>query len=134
MTNRVLLAVLLLFCLCLAGCFGPPGDYPDLGQVSGTVTVDGAPAANVTVRFAPKAGGRMSTGVTDSSGKYELAYSAEAMGAVVGMHTVNVTDDAAPSDDQLDLSGSGAIPEKYRDKTFEFEVKEGSNTFDIKLE
>ena len=131
---RLLCAVSLLCCICCMGCSGG-GDLPDLGKVSGTVTVDGTPTADIMVQFSPVAGGRTSAGVTDSSGHYELAYTAGAKGAVVGKHQVTLSaQTAAASDDQLDLSGSDAIPEKYKDKTFEFEVQSGSNTFDIKLE
>lgn len=131
---RLLCALSLLCCIWCLGC-GGGADLPDLGKVSGTVTIDGTPTADIMVQFSPVEGGRTSTGVTDSSGHYELDYSAEAKGAVVGKNKVTLSaQTAAASDDQMDLSGSGAIPEKYKDKTFEFDVQSGSNTFDIKLE
>lgn len=128
----LLCAFSLIWC---AGCSGR-SDLPDLGAVSGTVTVDGNPTAGITVHFSPVDGGRMSTGLTDSSGQYKLDYTADAKGAVIGKHKVTLSAQAeAGSDDQMDLSGSNsAIPDKYKDRTFEFEVKPGSNTFDIKLE
>ena len=131
-STGLLCAVSLLWCM---GCSGR-SDLPDLGTVSGTVTVDGNPTASIMVHFSPVDGGRTSTGVTDSSGQYKLDYTADAKGAVVGKHNVTLSAQAeAASDDQLDLSGSNsAIPDKYKGKTFEFEVKSGSNTFDIKLE
>ncbi len=128
----LLCAFSLLWCL---GCSGR-SDLPDLGTVSGTVTVDGKPTAGIMVHFSPDGGGRTSTGVTDSSGHYELNYTADAEGAVVGKHKVTLSANSeAASDDQLDLSGSNsAIPDKYKGRTFEFDVKAGSNTFDIKLQ
>ncbi len=131
----LLCVVSLLFCVVLTGCPGGT-DYPDLGTVSGTVTIDGKPTENIVVQFVPVAGGRTSVGVTDSRGYYELEYAADAKGAAVGKHQVALAaQSASSSDDQVDLSGSDSpIPEQYRDKIFEFEVKPGTNTFDIKLE
>lgn len=88
------------------------------------------------VQFSPVGGGRMSSAVTDASGQYELAYTADAKGAQVGKHQVTLSEQAAAaSDDQMDLSAPNeVIPEKYRGKTFEYEVQAGPNTFDIKLE
>lgn len=131
---RLLGAFSLLGFICCMGCSGR-SDLPDLGKVSGTVTIDGKPTADIVVQFSPVEGGRTSTGVTDSSGNYELDYNADTKGAVVGKNKVTLSaQSAAASDDQMDLSGSDAIPKKYKDKTFEFDVQPGSNTFDIKLE
>ena len=122
-------------CAAIAGCGGQSG-YPELGTVSGTVTIGGTAAPNLTVQFSPVEGGRTSVGVTDESGRYELTYTASAKGAQVGKHQVRLTTSGdAPSDDQLDLSSpEDKIPAKYRDGTFEFEVKPGSNTLDIRVE
>ncbi|MBR9804015.1 carboxypeptidase regulatory-like domain-containing protein, partial [bacterium] len=73
----------------LSGC-GGSSDTPDLGSVSGTVTIDGAPASNVTVTFTPVEGGRASTGTTSSSGHYNLVYSPSEAGAVLGQHKVTI--------------------------------------------
>jgi hypothetical protein len=123
-----------LFCICIAACGGGSG-LPPLGNVSGTVTVDGQPAPNVMVQFSPVQGGRTSSGITDGSGRYSLMYTAEASGAQVGKHEVRVTPSSeAPSDDQMDLaSPQGALSPEHLQQTFEFEVQAGSNTFDIKL-
>lgn len=122
-------------CVCIAGC-GGGSDLPELGTVSGAVTVEGKPAPNVLVQFSPVEGGRTSTAVTDTSGQYELMYTADAKGAQVGKHKVTLAaNTAAPSDDQLDLSApQDVIPAKYQGQTLEYEVKPGSNTIDIKLE
>jgi hypothetical protein len=45
---------LLLFA-ALAGCCGRRVDLPPIADVSGTVTLDGAPVPNASVRFIPDA-------------------------------------------------------------------------------
>ena len=115
-----------LLCAGFTGCSGGGADYPDLGTVSGVVTVDGKPTGNILVQFSPVDGGRTAVGLTDASGRYDLDYAADAKGAAVGKHQVTlVGQSGSPNDDQLDLSGSDSpIPEQYRDKTFDFEVKD----------
>lgn len=90
---------------------------------------------NVTVQFTPVQGGRTSSGISDSGGRYRLMYTADASGAQLGKHEVRLVSSAeAPSDDQMDLMTpqSGLTAEHMR-KTFEFEVQSGRNTFDISL-
>lgn len=70
-------------------------ELPDLGPVSGTVTVNGDPLSGVTVNFSPLddvrgkgAEGpdriRTSSGVTDENGYYTLYYLGNVKGAAVG--------------------------------------------------
>ncbi len=73
-------------CLVICGC----GDGAGLGTVTGQVTMDGQPLANVMVTFVPIGGGNASTGVTDASGQYQLVHPA-GRGAEIGTHTVRVT-------------------------------------------
>ena len=61
-----------------------------LGQVSGTVTLDGAPVADATVMFTPLGGGRPAAGVTDASGKYTLIFDRSGTGAQLGEHVVEI--------------------------------------------
>lgn len=74
-----------------AGCSGG-----GLGRVSGTVTLDGKPLADVEVLFAPEVvDGNGSPGVysfcvTDSEGKFELKTRYQKQGAVVGPHLVTI--------------------------------------------
>jgi hypothetical protein len=123
-----------LFCISIAAC-GGGNDLPPLGNVSGTVTVDGQPAPNVMVQFSPVEGGRTSSGITDGSGRYSLMYTAEASGAQVGKHEVRVAPSSqAPSDDQMDLTTpQGALSPEHLQQVFEVEVQAGNNTFDIPL-
>ena len=106
-----------------SGCSN--GDRPPLGQVSGTVTLDGEPLYGVIVMFKPDEG-RPATGVTDAEGKYQLVYRYGVNGAKIGPNTISF---AYPTGE------SGApIPEKYAGKTtLKEEVKSGSNTFNFAL-
>lgn len=73
--------------ILLIGC--GRGDQPDLGTVTGVVTLNGAPLSHVEVTFVPEAG-RPSYGETDNDGKYELTYIRDTKGAKVGKHTISV--------------------------------------------
>lgn len=125
--------VALFSSVCLMiGCGGGV-DRPDLATVSGTVTVDGQPMKRVHVQFHPVAGGRPSSGVTDDAGKYELAFTPDAMGAMPGQNRVSV--DLLP---QYDDDGNELPMEKFLvNKTMEgktsLEVTNGDNTFDFEL-
>lgn len=124
-----------IFSLCLAtGCGGGGGsDQPDLGTVTGVVTMDGQPLANVVVTFSPE-NGRPSVARTDESGNYELGYLAETRGAVIGKHTVSIT---TPQENPTPPGQvyKDPIPAKYNTKTtLTADVKEGANTFDFQLE
>lgn len=57
--------------------------------MTGVIKLDGKPFAAAEVTFEPKAG-RASHGRTDDSGRFELRYTREEMGAVVGPHTVRI--------------------------------------------
>jgi hypothetical protein len=123
-----------LVCISIAAC-GGRSDLPSLGNVIGTVTVDGQPVPNGAVQFTPVEGGRTSSGITDSSGQYSLMYTADTSGAQLGKHEVRLAPSAeAPSDDQMDLSSpQGGLAAEHMQRTFEFEVQSGRNTFDIVL-
>ena len=63
--------------------FGCGGDTPPLGQVTGTVTLDGKPVDGATIQFEPTTSGLPTAfGRTDSQGKYELWYSRGNKGAL----------------------------------------------------
>ncbi|WP_417386363.1 hypothetical protein [Gimesia sp.] len=121
--------------LCIAtGCGDSGGsDQPDLGTVTGVVTMDGQPLANVTVTFSPE-NGRPSIARTDEAGNYELGYLAETKGAVIGKHTVSII---TPQENPTPPGQvyKDPIPAKYNDQTtLSADVKEGANTFDFQLE
>lgn len=80
-----------LFALALfAGCGqGLSPDYQQLGlvEVSGTVTLDGQPLANVTVKF-EESPFLFSYGVTDQRGRYRLMFDSRKSGIIPGEKTV----------------------------------------------
>lgn len=137
-----LLAVLLF--LASTGC-SPNSGLPDLGTVTGVVTLDGQPLPGVSVKFVP-ADGRTSSGMTDASGKYELTYTRDVKGAPVGEHKVYISGQGGegggnPNEEGGGGGGSavepytGTIPAKYNEKTtLTATVKPGANTCNFDLE
>lgn len=92
MTFKCLSACALLFLASFSGC--GPGGKP-VAPVSGIVTIDGDPAANIELIFTPEQieggtanVGPYSIGQTDASGKYILTTRDGVSGAVVGKHAV----------------------------------------------
>lgn len=119
--------VLLGVTLCLVGCGS--GDRPDLGQVRGTVTLDGEPLPEAYVTFIQR-GFRPSTGVTDANGNYELKYLRDASGASVGTNLVRINKESgAEGEPVVEL-----LPDRYhRESTIERVVEPGQNVFDFEL-
>lgn len=115
-----------------AGCGGGSSDMPELGTVTGTVTMDGQPLANVTVTFKPDSGS-ISVGRTDEQGHYKLGYNETEKGAKVGKHTVRITtpsDEPGPGGD----APKDPIPAKYNEQSeLSADVKAGSNEFNFDL-
>lgn len=77
---------LALVCL-ISGCGSDPYG---VSQVTGLVTMDGAPLPSATVSFHPVSG-RPAKGVTDQDGRYELIYIRDVRGAEPGSYTVRIT-------------------------------------------
>ena len=112
-----------------AGC-GRAGVAP----VSGRVTLNGQPLANVHVSFQPAAAGKDhnpgggSYAITDANGRFTLRLvEGDAPGAVVGRHRVEIT--PRNSDDDIDRRGKGAVagvPARYnRNSDLTFDVPAG---------
>src|SRR5262245_15280043 len=123
------LAFLALALSLATGC-GPGRTVP----VSGRVTLNGQPLANVHVSFQPIAvgpdrnPGGGSYAVTDADGRFTLRLvEGDAPGAVVGKHRVEIT--PRNTDDDADRRGKGAatgVPTRYnRNSELTFEVKRG---------
>jgi len=126
MSRRLTPWLFLLFATALNGC-GGSAEVPALGQVTGTVTLDGDPLVGVNVVFKP-AEGRAATGLTDAEGKYTLLYNANNPGSKTGANTVSMDWPTGTPDAQL-------LPSKYTSKSeLTADVVAGSNTFDFKLE
>lgn len=111
-------------------------ELPDLGKVSGTITLDGKPLAGATILFNPiesefaisetrSIQTRSSTGVTDEDGRYELIYMEGVPGAVVGEHRVSIS----KLDGARELAPSAYGPYSVERRT----VEAGSNTIDFPL-
>jgi hypothetical protein len=77
-----------------AGCGGP-----ELADVDGVVTLDGAPLPDVEVVFVPEAGGGNARAYTDAQGRYRLKSDGNKRGgAAAGTYRVLVTDLAGVPD------------------------------------
>jgi hypothetical protein len=110
----------------MGGCFR--SDWPRLASVHGRVTLDGKPVSGATVVYAPAAGGRQSSGVTNEQGEYVLKYIRENAGGAVGMNSVRI------SKQKTHDPRSETLPLKYnRDTTLTAEVKPGTNEIDFPL-
>ena len=123
--------ILGLYLVALLGC-----GSGDIGQVVGTVTLDGKPLPNARLEFFPADGGGLSAGRTDANGKYELFYGREAMGAEVGEHLVQIrTAGAGPAEGDYGSSAAEKLPVRYNNKSeLKRTVKPGRNVIDFELE
>ncbi len=121
-------AVVVCIGCCLSvicGCGS--GDRPELGKVTGVVTLDGKPLASVNVLFKPDIG-RAAGAVTDADGRYELIYLNGVPGCKVGPN--HVTFDWPPEAENVP-----AIPAKYTGADgYKVDVKAGGNKFDFPLD
>ncbi|EAQ82503.1 carboxypeptidase-like regulatory domain-containing protein [Blastopirellula marina] len=128
-----LLALLILVTIVGCGQYRA-SDLPDLGEVTGTVTLDGKPLPEATVSFQSTEVGRMASGKTDSEGRYQLYLLNDISGAPLGQNDVYITT-ARPADDSKPGSGRPEkLPAIYHAKTtLTAEVKSGANTFDFDL-
>jgi hypothetical protein len=136
-------AALAAMAFCAAGC-GGASDRPELGQVTGTVTLDGEPLKGIAVVFFPDSG-RPARGKTDAEGKYELTYIRDTKGTKLGHNRVEIAPDEEGAEEEEEgdeaapkPKAKGAkpkIPAKYNTKSeLEADVKPGDNVFDFKLE
>ncbi len=144
--------------LLSAGCSG--GGLTGLYPVRGTVTLNGKPLEGATITFVGKGDLRPATAISGSDGKYEL-FTLDSPGAQPGSYSVVVQKMEAPAEASTadagfdaqgrDLSmvqaaanvGKGAgkskdlVPPKYLNPEttpLNFEVKNSSNTIELKLE
>ena len=143
--NRRPLFGLLCLVLSVTGCNRAPYET---ALVSGQVTLNGKPIANVAVMFQPVAPpkninpGPGSYGITDADGRYSLkVVGKETPGAVIGKHKVRFSMHREPGDLSDDyakpkpLTGP-QVPSRYYDieGKMEFEVPpEGTTSADFPL-
>ncbi|MEP3480900.1 MAG: carboxypeptidase regulatory-like domain-containing protein [Fuerstiella sp.] len=142
MLSRLASVGLLCACVFLAlpGCGGAASDMPDIGQVTGKVTIDGQPGANLMVTFQPQSG-RPSYATTDEAGAYELTYNGDAKGAKLGSNLVTISTAGGGEDygdggsaKEVSLENADALPAKYNtlagaNEEMTVEVKSGANEF-----
>lgn len=145
MTTCRIRAIAVVILICMApGC----SNRPPMGQVKGTVTLDGRPLTKGSLTFeAPglrPATARVENGQIVEATTYDLGD-----GVPVGSHKVAASAtadvaDAAPGANPGDakapklnyMSGNSLIPTRYNDpgkSGLTAEVKKGANTLDFKL-
>lgn len=133
--------MLVALLMTLSGC-GGSGQLPELGQVRGTVTLDGQPLSSVEVAFHP-VDGRPAFGRTNAAGQYSLQYKPDTSGCKVGKNLVRIGN-AEGEGDEPELEGDDLIQkpgqkrpvilERYNVKSeLEADVQPGDNTFDFDL-
>jgi hypothetical protein len=115
--------------------FGAGCGSGNVAPVSGRVTLDGEPAANVRVTFQPFGSaentnpGPGSYAITDADGRYQLVMvGTNRSGAVVGRHRVSIQSPNGPSKEFPDAPPRPAkmVPKEYtKESTREFEVPKG---------
>ena len=116
------------------GCGGP--NLPDLGYVTGTVTMDGHPLQGAEVMFMISGGeGRPSVAVTDTNGWYQMQFAGAAKGVLLGTHQVYISKRAEPAEGEEAVEYSAAlVPAKYNTESeLTFEVKSGKQVADFEL-
>ncbi len=134
-SRQIKLAAVVFCSLLFVGC-GAKRDRPELGIVSGTVTLNGSPLPNAQVAFEPTSG-RASYGKTDESGKYSLRYLPKVQGAKIGTHVVRISTNLMVHDP---VTGSEKLmpellQEEYNTESkLTAEVQDGNNDIDFQLE
>lgn len=103
----------------VAGCGG--ASTPELGRVTGKVTLNGAPVVGVNVMASPKEG-RTAFGTVGADGMYDLMYTQGVPGTRLGPNKISPL---------WPNGGSPPIPPEYTN--LEFDVKPGRNTFNIEM-
>jgi hypothetical protein len=128
-TRRLTIWLALAFVgsVLLTGC--GRGDRPELGYVTGQVTMDGEPLGNIIVKMKPEKG-REAAVRADDNGNYDMEYLPGVKGTKVGPNTVTF---------EWPLGYEGptkAIPRKYTgiDSPLKIDVKPGRNVFNFDLE
>lgn len=123
---------LVLLLLVVVGCSSDT--QVEMGRVTGTVFVDGAPAgAGLQIEFDPVAKGvRGSTAVTDELGQYEAVYSLSTKGVRVGSCVVKLVPPtiAPPAPGK---KRNLPFPAPYYDEIRQVTISPGQNTIDLEI-
>jgi len=145
MTNNIKQITALFACaglLLISGCFG---GNSDLGNVTGTIKVNGEPISNAAVTFMPVEG-RASIGLTDAEGRYKMVYTVGQDGARIGKHKVFITTEVVKEPAYGHQSGAAdpvrqkgrkeLLPKNYSERNYTeltANVESGDNTIDFDL-
>ena len=126
------LALSALLALLAAGC---GSDGPELASVEGTVKLDGQPLEGAKVVFTPVGPGRPAYAWTDAAGHYELAYTNDDGGALLGEHTVAITTHRKGDPESGVVGAPELVPAKYNSKSeLKKTVEDGENVIDFDLD
>jgi hypothetical protein len=100
----------------------------DTVPISGTVKLDGQPVEGASVVFAPSGGGgQAASGVTDSSGKYELTTVDPNDGALPGSYIVMISKTVASPTAMEQAVKPGMTPEEATKAAYDAKDKAGAN-------
>lgn len=138
---RAIAWISVLLMLGVAGC---KSNEPKIVPVTGVITRNGRPVANVTIHFRPDKG-RPSWGRSDDDGHYTLNYERGRDGAVEGTHKVYVEfRPRSPDEESLIAEGKIKLPQdrkaildKYGNQAepaISIEVTPGKTSYDIALD
>ena len=126
--------VALLFLLAVVTAAGCGGGGPEKADVHGKVTLDGEPLVNALVTFQPEGEGSPSYARTDKDGYYELKYTLESEGAILGKHRVTVSTLFEDRDENdRPIKTPERCPDEYCKEGVIKEVKRGDNTIDLPI-
>ena len=130
-SHRVLRGCVLFVLVC--GMSGCGVSDVSLAPVRGRVTLDGRPVANAWVKFHPSKG-RGSQARTNNDGVYELEYTAERRGALLGEHKVEVGTREANDALGNPVNRPEVIPARYNtESTLQASIASGENVVDLEL-
>ena len=106
---------------------------PNTATVTGVITLDGKPTADIVVQFSPTQGGRPAIGVTDAQGQYKLRFTQNQDGCIPGSNLTQFTANAVPGNDLTQF-----LPKRYNEEAREnpdmvVEVKKGKNTLNFNI-
>lgn len=114
---------------------GCGGEGPELASVEGTVKLGGQPLDAAKVVFTPVGPGRPASARTDASGHYELVYSRDDGGAMLGEHTVSISTHTAGDPDSGTPGSPERVPARYNVRTeLKKTVESGGNVIDFDLD
>ena len=127
--------------LTLSGFFVGCSEGPDLGIVTGKVVQQGQPIPFAYVQFQPiDPPGTYGAAYTGVDGTYNIRFTEDRDGALVGKHKVTVrtasVDEIEVEDKSTGLMVTPELPEGYAAKLeleYDREVKSGSNEIDLDI-